>query len=208
MATLQKEKGSATKQGVYASAFSEIRRDELEKRLNWRRDREVINTASDILHYGSKKDYFYHNPDHTDYVAKGAEELATAEGLDESEKRLVIIAASYHDVGYVIRYNNNERIGANTAREAMAIAFFSKGEIRVVEKMIVRGTSLTFNAAAGSMEQHPVTELEKILADADMKHLADAFDYFVRRGDLLRMELEAIGAKFTDSSGMTGRWRS
>lgn len=172
-----------------------------------RRFNSVVDSAQGVLddaaEQGITKNLHYHDFTHTEYVLHACWVMAEAEDLPWDQRMLLIMAAACHDVGYVLRYENNEPVGADFARQAMELALFSQGDIRIVENLIIRGTMVTFNEAAGAIEQKPVTKLEKMLADADFYHLGDNFKDFELKSELFKRELNKRGNTISES-----QWRS
>ena len=60
-------------------------------------------------------DSFYHNFTHTAEVAKVAEEIANASGIEENDKEALLIAAWFHDVGHTQCCEGHEVIGIEMA---------------------------------------------------------------------------------------------
>ena len=50
----------------------------------------------------------YHNFDHTLLVVEAVNEIALAENISESDKEILLIAAWFHDVGFVKNHKNHE----------------------------------------------------------------------------------------------------
>ena len=125
-------------------------------------------------------DSFYHNFTHTAEVAKVAEEIANASGIEENDKEALLIAAWFHDVGHTQCCEGHEVIGIE-----MATNFLKKNNYS--EEGIAKVVSL-INATR--MPRNPKNILEEIICDADLHHLGT--NNFEVKGELFRNELEAL----------------
>ena len=138
----------------------------------------------------------YHNQCHTrDDVLPAARRLAAMIGISEEETRLLEIAAVYHDVGFVVRYHEHERAGAEIAAQTLPGFGFSPAQVATIEDMIM----------ATKLPQSPHTLLEEILADADLDVLGR--DDFPPRNRALQAELAALGTPLTDEEWYSGQLR-
>ncbi len=122
----------------------------------------------------------FHNIDHTMQVVEAANEIAIAENISESDIEILLIAAWFHDVGFVVDYKNHEEESKKIATEYLIEKGFSKEIIAKVCSCI----------DATKMPQAPKNILEKILCDADLFHLGS--DNFSKRTSLLRSEREEL----------------
>jgi predicted metal-dependent HD superfamily phosphohydrolase len=131
--------------------------------------------------------YFYHDCSHTLEVVSAVKELSIAEKLSPLESEMVIIAAWFHDTGYIKGSENHEN------ESVCIVSDFLKEKDKSDEytqkiASIIRAT--TFNHV-------PQTLLEKIIRDADYFHFTD--DNYSIKCNLLRKEWESTSkAKFTD----------
>ncbi|CCH57114.1 metal dependent phosphohydrolase [Fibrisoma limi BUZ 3] len=129
-------------------------------------------------------DYTYHNLSHTQAVVEFADEIAVHEGLLDTDRETVLIAAWLHDVGYRMSCDNHEAIGVDMARPFLIEHGLPTDRIEQVVRCI----------EATRMPQNPRgNRLAEILCDADMGHLA-ASD-FAERSEMLRQELKRTGVK-------------
>jgi len=60
---------------------------------------------------------FYHSIHHTLDVYHCAESIAKEEGVTGSDLKLLLVAAIYHDAGYLIQNHNHEEISCTIARQ-------------------------------------------------------------------------------------------
>ncbi len=120
----------------------------------------------------------YHSPGHTRYVLEKAVFLAEKEGISGKELLLLKIAALYHDIGFLIGPKDHERTGCRLAAEELQKYELSVEDIKKICGMIM----------ATRIPQKPKTQLERILADADLEYLGtDKFEEFGR--DLFKERL-------------------
>lgn len=124
--------------------------------------------------------YLFHNYEHTTEVVNSAKKLAKSANLGEEENFQLLMAAIFHDLGYVKSHEGHEKESA-----AMAAAFLrehglEKKQIDKIKKLIL----------STKEEEEPETELEKLLHDACWSFLGRK--RFFRRAQLLEMEYEQI----------------
>jgi uncharacterized protein len=105
--------------------------------------------------------YYYHNYGHTAYVVEKAVEIAAQENCTPREIDLLIVAALWHDAGYINTYAGHEEAGCVLAQQYLPGYGFSTADIDSVCGMIM----------ATKIPQAPNNKLEEIIADADMEYL-------------------------------------
>lgn len=103
----------------------------------------------------------YHNPEHTKYVLHQAERIAIYEEVKGRELLLVMVAALYHDIGFLIQSKDHEILGCRRASEDLEKEDFTKDEVSQICNMI----------KVTQVPQKPKNLLEKIVADADLEYL-------------------------------------
>ncbi len=103
----------------------------------------------------------YHNAAHSAYVLGTANFLAQEENLTESEHTLVAVAALYHDSGFLMGEYKHEESGCDVARAELLAFGYTHDEIELICGMIM----------ATRLPQTPHTNLERIVADADLFYL-------------------------------------
>jgi len=123
----------------------------------------------------------YHSIRHTKDVTEAAERIALMEGITDEDLFLLKSAASYHDAGFVEKYDKNEEIGMRMARETLPKYGYTKEQIDVIDGLI----------KSTEIPQSPKTILEEIMCDADLDYLGR--DDFHKIADLLRLELREHG---------------
>ena len=105
---------------------------------------------------------FYHGLHHVLDVTNAALQLASQEGITDTESlSLLRTAALYHDCGFLSAYANHEEEGCKIVREILPAFEFSDVQIGAICGMIM----------ATRIPQSPRTHLEKILCDADLDYL-------------------------------------
>lgn len=120
----------------------------------------------------------YHSLSHTVDVVNSAMEIGRKQNATEDELEILQIAAWFHDLGYSKGCENHEEKGAKMARDFLSKRGYLEDKILMVEGCIM----------ATQMPQNPQTNLEKIMCDADLMHLAGE-DYF-SKADLLHKEIQ------------------
>lgn len=129
----------------------------------------------------------YHNYNHTLQVVNAANEIANAEGLDEESLEVLLIAAWFHDTGYVVSHENHENESIKIVEDYLKNKLNDTAKIKNVKEII----------KATAMPQSPKNKLEKIICDADLFHLGS--EDFNKRSNLLRAEIDQLcGHQFTD----------
>ena len=130
------------------------------------------------------KSLTYHCYAHTPDVMQQALALAEIDNLNEHERLLLMIAAAFHDAGFLLQRPKNEPIGAEMAKEAMlASNKFSVEEQEMVWQMIM-DTQLNAEGPA----QIARTHLSPWLLDADLANLGR--DDFWHQTTLLSEEMQ------------------
>jgi predicted metal-dependent HD superfamily phosphohydrolase len=122
--------------------------------------------------------YSYHNFNHTFTVVTAVKELCKKEDVSKDDKELLLVAAWFHDTGYIEGYENHEH-------ESVKIATAFLKEKEQSDEFIAQVSSLIL---ATVKEYVPKTHLERIMKDADFAHLVGT-EYFTTC-ELLRLELK------------------
>jgi predicted metal-dependent HD superfamily phosphohydrolase len=133
------------------------------------------------------ENFQFHNLEHTETVVKAVNAICQETGIDEHGRRILQVAAWFHDVGYTERMENHEDVGARLAEKFLAEHLVDQNDIEMVKNCII----------ATHYPQHPLNTIEEILCDADMFHLAEK--KYIGRSQLLRNEWAATrGKEFSD----------
>ena len=140
------------------------------------------NAASHVyalFHEHSNGKSLYHNYNHTHEVVEQAEEIARGMKLSSSDTEVVMIAAWFHDTGYLHSPKDHEERSADIASEFLHEQKYPEEKI---EKVIgcIRATKVP---------QQPHNVLEQVMCDADLLHLGKKD--CIEKGEMLRMEIES-----------------
>jgi HD superfamily phosphodiesterase len=122
--------------------------------------------------------YSYHNFNHTLTVVNAVKVLSKKEDVGADEKEILLVAAWFHDTGYIEGYENHEEESVKIAAKFLKEHDQSDDFIANVSNLIL----------ATVKEYVPKTHLEKIIKDADFAHLVGP-EYFTTC-ELLRIELK------------------
>lgn len=134
--------------------------------------------ATDIFQNKVSKSFSYHNLDHTQQVVRAAEEIADYYQLQPEDRKAVLIAAWFHDTGFVSGDSKgHEGVSIQLANDFLKL---NHAEPTLVEKV-------TKSIEATKMPQSPGPLIEQILCDADLFHLGT--DEFKVKNEELRQEL-------------------
>ena len=125
----------------------------------------------------------YHSLRHTEAVVKECRALAPAAGLGPADTEALLVAAWFHDAGYVDVYDGHEFRSMERAAAWLAEQGAGPDRAQLVQELI-RTTH---------RDEAPETELQQLLADADMSNLARAD--FRSSAELLRTEWELVLGK-------------
>jgi predicted metal-dependent HD superfamily phosphohydrolase len=106
--------------------------------------------------------FVYHNLEHVEKVVKVAGEIANHYSLSDQQLRAVLIAAWFHDVGYLLYHSNgHEQKSAVVATDFLKQEDASQELIQKVREAIL----------ATEIFSTPTSLVAKIVADADLFNL-------------------------------------
>ncbi|MBW7871076.1 MAG: HD domain-containing protein [Flavobacteriia bacterium] len=132
--------------------------------------------------------YTYHNFLHAQFVVSKIKELIEAEKTNEEESDLLVIAAWFHDAGYIDGAEGHEIRSAEIAGEFLTKNGVGADQIEKVKQYIL----------ATHLANQPQTKNEMIIRDADCAHVGDAA--FEQLSALLKNEVElTTGKEIKDS---------
>ena len=134
----------------------------------------------------STQQLLYHNINHTKDVVNSALELGDRHHLSGANLEILLIAAWFHDIGYLENIKNHEQHSANTAALFLKKNNFPTKSINKVEQCIL----------ATKLDAKPTTILEKILVDADLYGLSTENHF--KNAALLRQEFSLLNNKVID----------
>lgn len=123
----------------------------------------------------------YHSVAHTLDVYHTAAMIANHEKISPENTRLLLIAALFHDSGYLYQSNGHEALSCKIATEILPDFGYTETEIENICRII----------DATKIPQQPHSELESIICDADLDYLGR--DDFFENGYKLYLELKKEG---------------
>ncbi len=130
----------------------------------------------------------YHNLSHTIGVVDKVKSIAEGEGVTGEDKESIIIAAWFHDVGYLQDPKEHEE-----ASYKIAAGFLDKHNYKPELKSVIKSLILVTK-----MGVQPTTLLEKIIKDADLGHIGS--DDYSAKSEELREEWKVCdGKEMSDS---------
>lgn len=132
--------------------------------------------------------YTYHNLSHTLRVVKYTKELIVAENVSDTDCEILLIAAWFHDTGYIHGAENHEEESVKIASNFLKSENVNDTTVEAISSIIL----------ATKMGHEPTNKLEQIIRDADCAHFGNKD--FVETSELLRYEWQQVYNKtFTDS---------
>lgn len=133
------------------------------------------------------KNYTYHTYIHTSETVEATEEIGRGINLPENELHIVILAAWFHDIGYIRQRENHEEISAEIAEEFLKSEGLDQETIDQVKKCIL----------ATKMPHDPHNAMEDTICDADMISLGSENQF--QKSQLLRTEIfNSTGETYAD----------
>ena len=126
------------------------------------------------------EDHYYHQYEHALEVANRCYELWKKEWLNEDILESLVIAWLFHDVWFIIQYDNNEYIWATMAKNYLRTILYPEDKIKLIEELII----------ATIYTREPQNLLEEIIRDADTDNLWR--DDFFEKWERLKKEIECI----------------
>ncbi len=141
----------------------------------------VKDYVQNLFKNSGRESLVYHNYKHTVDVVNATEEIAKGVTLSKDELELVLIAAWFHDTGYIESYNEHEEVSVRIATKFLTSIDFNKNKLDIITSAIL----------ATRYPQQPVSLLEKVLCDADLSHLGRKG--YLKRSEALRLEWELMG---------------
>jgi predicted metal-dependent HD superfamily phosphohydrolase len=134
----------------------------------------------------------YHNFEHAKAVAKASKTIGSACRLSADDLEGVILAAWFHDAGYVEAIEGHEEKSVEIATSFLRKNGYPETKIARVAGCI----------RATQMPQNPKTLMEQVLCDADVSHLAS--EDYLEVSELIRLEIEhRMGRKLAEAEWLT-----
>jgi predicted metal-dependent HD superfamily phosphohydrolase len=128
--------------------------------------------------------FVFHNLHHTQQVVMAAEEIAAHYALNDDDRTVLLLGAWFHDTGF--RNGHPEE----HERESIRLASEFLQQHNANAEVIQRVSSCI---QATRMPQSPLSQVEKVLCDADLYHLGT--DSFKKMNQALKQEQEAYSGK-------------
>lgn len=146
----------------------------------------LLSASKYVNHLFDKKSTIaalYHNFDHTLEVVEHVKEISTALSISAPNKEIVLLAAWFHDTGYLYSPVDHEERSVSIAADFLQSVEYPAAKIKKVAGCI----------RATKVPQQPKNELEMIMADSDLLHLGKRDS--IARGEMLRAEIESMSGK-------------
>lgn len=138
--------------------------------------KETKAYVSALFEQYGKAELTFHNFAHTQEVVERVEQLAHSAMLPQAEIEVLILAAWFHDTGYLYGYSKHEAKSITLAQD-----FFSAQKASaIILKEVIACIEATEVGIA------PKSKLQALLKDADLAY--GCTDFFFERGPLLRKE--------------------
>jgi predicted metal-dependent HD superfamily phosphohydrolase len=106
--------------------------------------------------------FVFHNLGHTESVVAAAEEMATFYGLNDEDRFVLMLAAWFHDTGF-----SSGKAEEHEKESIRLVTDFLQSHN--IDNEIIQRVSSAIQATR--MPQSPLSQVEKILCDADLFHL-------------------------------------
>ncbi len=139
---------------------------------------QIENYIFDYFKDQAPAENVYHNLTHVKFVVNMVKEIGENSGISISEQEILIIAAWFHDIGHISKWDGHEEISANFAKEYLNKINYPVEQILQVVNCIL----------ATKVPHNPKNKLEEIICDADIAHIGTK-DFF-NLSDLLKLEIE------------------
>ncbi len=137
--------------------------------------------------------FTYHNFSHTLKVVDAVREIIPSENLSETETTSIILAAYFHDTGYIGGTDKHEERSAEIFRK------FASDE-KIDEEIVSLTDSLI---RITEFDKSPKGKLEGIIRDADTAHFG--YKNYIQISELLREEWSAaLNQDFSDEEWLSG----
>lgn len=152
------------------------------------KDQEILRKASNyvfsLFKESLSKKLVYHNYKHTFEIVKEARALGEEYKLNDADMEVLLLAAWFHDTGYIDTYVGHEERSVDIAATFLNEEGYPEERIQVITDCIM----------ATQSEQPSATLLQEILADADISNIGK--ENFFANAELLRVEWEIYQNRF------------
>ncbi len=140
--------------------------------------KKAASHVRDLIKKSLPGEIEYHGISHTEDVVEACRLLAEKKRLDDGPMETLMLAAWFHDTGFIKSADNHEEESCKIAGHWMSEQDLGEEKINKVKELIM-------STRAGAEING---ELAEILHDADLSHIGRK--RFFRRGELYRIELE------------------
>lgn len=123
--------------------------------------------------------YVFHNNTHMQDVVEATQRMSTFYKLSEKDHAIVLLAAYFHDTGYLTGGAQDHELRSAELAEKFLVAQPVSEDFRKMVSACILATKVP---------QNPQNLLEQIICDADLFHLG--LDSFPARNKLMRKEAE------------------
>ena len=120
----------------------------------------------------------YHDYQHTDETYRASREIGQACHLGPDELEIVLLAALFHDTGYIETVRGHEERSVQIATDFLRKKNYPEEKLRAVAGCIM----------ATTVPQRPKNILEQVVCDADMLYIGR--EEFFHKNGLLKSEQE------------------
>ncbi len=160
--------------------------------LNSTRLKKAASHVQSLMKAYLPANLVFHNLVHTQQVVNAAQEIGQASLLSNSDMELLLIAAWFHDVGYIAGYQDHVELSQEIA----------KNWLKQEGVSTIDGLKIINCIGATQMPQAPQTILEEIICDADLIHLS--VTSYLNSLSRLRNEWEStLRKKFSERAWLT-----
>jgi len=137
--------------------------------------------VTELYTHQVKPEFVFHSLEHTEAVADAASQMSDHYHLSADDRFVLMLAAWFHDTGY----SSGRADGHEEASVQIATQFLEQQHVDATTIQRVSSCIL-----ATHMPQSPISQVEKILCDADLMHLATGD--FKAMNQLLKQERENL----------------
>lgn len=152
----------------------------------------IVEKAAEYVTALFKKElsdnYIYHTLNHTVDVVEAAEEIAEGSDVPDDQQEMLLLAAWFHDTGYLKAYRGHEDYSKQYAQQFLAEQDYPAEKLGKVLELI----------DATKSGREPKNLQEEIIHDAD--HINIGKKSFFRKAELLRLEWEIFLEKVYSNS--------
>jgi predicted metal-dependent HD superfamily phosphohydrolase len=136
--------------------------------------------VNDLFDHKSTIAAMYHNFDHTLEVVANVKEIAKAMELNHEKIEVIVIAAWFHDTGYLFNPVEHEERSITIATDFLRKEGYPEKKIKEIAGCI----------RATKVPQHPKNLIEQVMSDADLLNLGKKDS--IAQGEMLRAEIESM----------------